>query len=142
MLSKKAKYAIKALVYLGHKEEDNSPVLISQIASDESIPQKFLEAILLTLKKEGVLDSKKGRGGGYFIVKPLEEVSFAEILRIFDGPIALLPCVTYDYYKQCDECKDEATCGIRKVFLQLRNITVKHLKDASILDVVLDERKS
>ncbi len=138
MLSKKAKYAIKALVYLGH-ENHKSPVLISQIAQNENIPQKFLEAILLTLKKEGILDSKKGRGGGYFVVKPLEEISFAEILRIFDGPIALLPCVTHDYYKQCEECKDEATCGIRKVFLQLRNITVKHLKDATIMNVVLDE---
>ncbi len=115
---------------------DDGPILISKISEDENIPQKFLEAILLELKKEGILNSKKGRGGGYFLIKELEEINLAEILRIFDGPIALLPCVTHDYYKRCEECKDEETCGIRKVFLELRNITVKHLKDSSLSKVV------
>jgi len=135
LLSKKAKYAINALVYIGHRMDDG-PILISKISEDENIPQKFLEAILLELKKEGILNSKKGRGGGYFLIKELEEINLAEILRIFDGPIALLPCVTHDYYKRCEECKDEETCGIRKVFLELRNITVKHLKDSSLSKVV------
>ena len=135
MLSKKAKYAINALVYLGHREE-SGPILISQISDEENIPQKFLEAILLTLKKEGILDSKKGRGGGYFLSKPTSEINMAEIIRIFDGPIALLPCVTHDYYKRCEECKDEASCGIRKVFLELRNITVEHLKVSSLDKVI------
>lgn len=115
---------------------DDGPILISKISEDENIPQKFLEAILLELKKEGILNSKKGRGGGYFLVKELEEINLADVLRIFDGPIALLPCVTHDYYKRCEECKDEETCGIRKVFLELRNITVKHLKDSSLSKVV------
>ena len=135
MLSKKAKYAINALVYLGHRIE-NGPILISQISEEENIPQKFLEAILLTLKKEGILESKKGRGGGYFLCKPSAEINLAEIIRIFDGPIALLPCVTHDYYKRCEDCKDEATCGIRKVFLELRNITVEHLKNSSLEKVI------
>lgn len=135
MLSKKAKYAINALVYIGHRSNDG-PILISKIAEDEKIPQKFLEAILLKLKKEQILNSKKGRGGGYFLVRDLDTINMADIIRIFDGPIALLPCVTHDYYKRCDECKDEATCGIRKVFLSLRNTTVQHLKEATLEKVV------
>ncbi len=136
MLSKKAKYAINALVYLGHRSDDG-PILISKIAEDENIPQKFLEAILLKLRKEQILNSKKGRGGGYFLTRDLSTINLAEIIRIFDGPLALLPCVTHDYYKKCEECKDEEKCGIRMVFLNLRNITVKHLKDATLEKVVL-----
>ena len=122
-------------MYLGHRSDDG-PILISKIAEDENIPQKFLEAILLKLKKEKILNSKKGRGGGYFLVKELDIINLADILRIFDGPIALLPCVTHDYYKRCEECKDEETCGIRKIFMDLRNITVKHLKESTLEKIV------
>jgi Rrf2 family protein len=140
MLSKKAKYGINALIYLAHRK-DKDPVPIHQIAESESIPSKFLESILLELKKAGILGSKKGPGGGYYLIKELQEVNLAEVMRLYDGPIALLPCVTYKYYERCEECKDEETCGIRDVFLQLRNETVELLKNSTLEDILLREGK-
>lgn len=135
MISKKTKYAINALVYLAQKPSQQ-PILISEIAEHEHIPQKFLEAILLDLKKDGILASKKGKGGGYFLLKSPNEVNMADVMRLFDGPIALLPCVTYKYYQKCDECTDEASCGIRSVFLEVRNQTVELLKKATLTEII------
>ncbi|MDP4663506.1 MAG: Rrf2 family transcriptional regulator [Salibacteraceae bacterium] len=135
MLSKKAKYAIHALIHLA-KLADDGPVLISTIAEKENIPHKFLEAILLDLKKDGILASKKGKGGGYYLLKHPDEVNMADVMRLFDGAIALLPCVTYKYYERCEECKDEETCGIRDVFLQVRNTTVEILKAATLSQII------
>lgn len=135
MISKKTKYAINALVYLAQKPSQQ-PILISEIAEHEHIPQKFLEAILLDLKKDGILASKKGKGGGYFLLKSPNEVNMADVMRLFDGPIALLPCVTYKYYQKCEECTDEASCGIRSVFLEVRNQTVDLLKKATLTEII------
>lgn len=135
MISRKTKYAINALVHLARRKE-NSPVLISDIARSENIPQKFLEAILLDLKRAGILASKKGRGGGYYLLKSPEQVNLAEVMRLFDGPIALLPCVTFMYYERCEECRDEASCGIRDVFLEVRNSTVELLKAATLDEII------
>lgn len=135
MLSKKAKYAIHALIYLA-KNQDEGPILISKIAEREKIPQKFLEAILLDLKKDGILGSKKGKGGGYYLIKHTDDVNMADIMRLFDGAIALLPCVTFKYYQRCDECQDEESCGIRNVFMQVRNATVEILKNASLTQII------
>ncbi|MCX2743546.1 Rrf2 family transcriptional regulator [Mangrovivirga sp. M17] len=139
MLSKKAKYAINALVFLA-KKKGEGPVQISHIAESEKIPQKFLEAILLDMKRAGILRSKKGKGGGYFLFKEPSEVNMAEVMRLFDGAIAFLPCVTYKYYERCEECKDEETCGIRDVFLNVRNATVELLKNATLEKII--ERES
>ncbi|PJF37527.1 MAG: transcriptional regulator, partial [Phototrophicales bacterium] len=95
---------------------EQGPILISQIAEAQNIPQKFLESILLDLKNAGILNSKKGKGGGYYLMRDPQEVNMADVMRLFDGAIAFLPCVTYKYYEHCEECKDEATCGIRDVF--------------------------
>ena len=135
MISKKAKYAIVALVHLA-KRPDNSPVVIREIAVAENIPQKFLEAILLDLRKAAILASRKGKGGGYYLLKSPKDINMADIMRLFDGPIALLPCVTHQYYERCEECKDEATCGIRDVFMKLRTVTVDLLKNASLAGIV------
>jgi Rrf2 family protein len=140
MISRKTKYALNALVHLT-KQRDKGPVLISQIAESEKIPQKFLEAILLDLKRAGILGSKKGKGGGYYLIKSPDLVSVADIMRLFDGPIALLPCVTYRYYEKCEECKDEETCGIRDAFLELRNTSVQMLKGNTLSDLILRENK-
>lgn len=138
MLSKKAKYAINALVYIS-KHKDDSPILAKDISESENIPYKFLEAILTDLKKAGILESKKGRSGGYFLSKRPDEINLAEIMRLIDGPIAMLSCVCYNQYKPCEECKDESKCGIRKVFLDLRNITVSYLKGTTIEDIIQRE---
>ncbi|WMN11366.1 Rrf2 family transcriptional regulator [Marivirga salinae] len=140
MISKKSKYAINALVHLGRKYGEG-PTLISTIAEEENIPQKFLEAILLDLKNDGILGSKKGKGGGYYLRKDPEEVNLAEILRLFDGAIALLPCVTFKFYERCEECKDEETCSIREAFLKVRNETVKIFKGQTLKGLLDREKK-
>ncbi len=136
MMSKKAKYAINAMVHLARKH-GQGPITIGVIAQEENIPQKFLEAILLELKNAGLLSSKKGKGGGYYMIKETSEVTMADIMRLMDGPIALLPCVSYKHYERCDECKDENTCSIRRVFFDVRNKTVDMLKEASLDKVIV-----
>ena len=141
MLSKKSKYAIHALVRLA-RDYERGPVLIGDISKEENIPKKFLEAILLDLKNAGILASKKGKGGGYYLCKKPDEVNIAEVYRLFDGPIALLPCVTYKYYRRCDECKDETTCGIRKVMQELRDNTVNLLKKTTLANIIEREEST
>ena len=138
MISKKAKYAIHALVKLA-REREKGPILISEISKEGNIPKKFLEAILLDLKRAGILNSKKGKGGGYYLIKKPEDVTMAEVLRLFDGALALLPCVTYKYYERCEECVDEQTCGIRRVMQQVRDETVRILKDSTLATVLASE---
>lgn len=140
MLSKKTKYAINALVYLA-KNNSGKPIPIGQISADQNIPHKFLEAILLDLKNARILNSKKGKSGGYSLNKEPKEVDMAEIMRLFDGAVALLPCVTYRFYERCEECIDEATCGIREVFLEIRNETVERLKLATLEDIINREER-
>lgn len=138
MLSKKTRYAIKALVVLG-KNFGEAPMQISKIASDEHIPKKFLEQILLDLRNAGLLYSKKGAGGGYGLVKDPAEIFVVQVLRLTGGPVALLPCVSLNFYQKCDECSSEATCGVRDVFLEVRNATLKILSETSIADVIRRE---
>ncbi|MGI8950541.1 MAG: RrF2 family transcriptional regulator [Chitinophagaceae bacterium] len=136
MLSKKTKYAINALVYLAREGKEGAPIQISKIAESEHIPRKFLEAILLDLRNAGILSSKKGKTGGYYLHLHPEQINIADVMRLFDGPIALLPCVAYKYYERCEECKDEATCGIRSVFSDVRNETVHMLKQATLAEIM------
>ncbi|MCF8256914.1 MAG: Rrf2 family transcriptional regulator [Flavobacteriales bacterium] len=140
MLSKKAKYAIMALVHLA-KRHGEGPVRISEIAEREHIPQKFLEAILLELRKEGMLTSRKGRSGGYALLRTPEDINLAQVMRLIDGPIASLPCATYKFYERCEECTDEERCGIRKVFLELRNESVRILKSATLANIIEKEKQ-
>jgi len=140
MLSKKAQYSILALVKLA-KEYNGGPILISHIARTENIPRKFLETILFDLKQMGILASKKGKGGGYFLIKKPEEINLADIIRHVDGAIALVPCATYKYYQPCQHCKDEMTCGIRSVIKDIRDETVNMLKKISLSDIIKREEK-
>jgi len=139
MLSKKCKYAIHALVHMGHQPEEK--FLIKEISEACSIPKKFLETILLDLNRAGILGSKQGKGGGYFLRKKIQEIDLAEVVRLFDGAIAYVPCATYKYYERCAECKDEVTCSIRHAFLAIRNETVEMLKQNTLEDLVKTERK-
>lgn len=140
MITKKSKYAIKALIYLA-KKKSNEPVLIEEISSEENIPKKFLEAILLELRKAGYLGSKKGKGGGYYLLKPADKINMAEVMRLFDGAIALVPCVAHKYYEACEECVDEITCPIREVFRVIREQTVATLKDNTFAVLLEKETK-
>lgn len=139
MLSKKCKYAIHALVHMGHQPEDK--FLIKEISAACRIPKKFLETILLDLKRAGILGSKQGKGGGYFLRRNIREVNLAEVVRLFDGAIAAVPCATHKYYEPCGECDDEETCSVRYAFLKIRNETVEMLKKDTIADLVKTEQK-
>lgn len=138
MLSKKTKYALHALTYLA-KKEDREPTLIVEIAERANIPRKFLEAILLDLKKQGILTSRMGKGGGYLLRMEPKDIRLSTVIRIFNGPIALLPCVSLNYYQACVECTDEKRCGLNKVFIDVRNETLRILENKSIQDIVDQE---
>jgi len=138
MLSKKTKYALHALTYLA-KKGNAEPTLILEISNSASIPRKFLESILLDLKKQGILASKMGKGGGYFLRHEPKDITISTIIRLFNGPIALLPCVSLNYYQPCDECKDEVACGLHKVMIDVRNETLRILENKSIQDIVDQE---
>jgi Rrf2 family protein len=135
MLSKKAKYALKALVYLGTHDK-RSPILIAEVATEERIPVKFLEAILRELKNAGILHSQKGRGGGYRLGRAAERISVGRVVRIMDGPLAPLPCVSETAYRRCEECDDENTCGIRVVMKRVRDETARILDGTTLRDLL------
>ncbi|MFC4232935.1 RrF2 family transcriptional regulator [Parasediminibacterium paludis] len=131
----KTQYAFKALMYLAQKDA-NGPVLIAEIADKKNIPLKFLENILLELKKAGVLDSKKGKGGGYFFNENPSKIKLARVMRLIDGPIALLPCVSINFYQQCKNC-DEKTCGLSEVMKEVRDATLSILENKTVADISL-----
>jgi Rrf2 family protein len=135
MLSRKAKYGLKAMLRLATTRE-SGPMLVSDLAATESIPKKFLEQILLELKHRGLLQSKKGKGGGYMLTRPSCAISMGEVIRALDGPIAPIPCVSQTAYVKCDECEDERTCGIRMVMKRVRDATVEILESSNLADVV------
>ncbi len=140
MLSKKTKYAIKALLHLA-KNYGEGPILIGHLSEKEKIPKKFLETILLDLRKQGILGSKIGVGGGYYLIKKPNEVFLSQVLRSIDGPIALIPCVSINFYERCDDCKDEAVCGIRDVMKDVREATLKIFSGTTLQDIIKREQR-
>ena len=133
MLSRRAQYAFRALTYLVDKFEEG-PVLISEIAKKKKIPLKFLENILLELKKAEVLESKKGKGGGYYIKNNPAETTIAAVIRIVDGPIAMLPCVSLNFYEKCKNC-DERNCGLHELMEHVRDATLNILENKTLQDL-------
>jgi Rrf2 family protein len=136
MISKKAKYALKALKFLSERFELKKPVLISEIAEHEQIPKKFLEAILLELRNNGILHSQKGKGGGYMLRTGPESISFAKILRIVDGPIAPILCVSLNFYGKCDDCVDELECKLRSILTKVRDANLNVYENTSLKDML------
>lgn len=134
MLSKKTRYAFQALIYLAERH-DKGPVLIEEISEQRKISKKFLENILLELRNMGVLGSKKGKGGGYYLIKEPSSIPLIKIIRMLDGPIALLPCVSLNYYEKCEEC-DEKTCSLRTVMTEVRDQTLKILEERTLADIM------
>ncbi len=141
MLSKKTKYAFHALLYLAKNASNDNPALIVEIAQETSAPRKFLENILLELKNGGFLASKKGKGGGYFLLKSPKDINLVQIIRLLDGAIALLPCASLNYYQPCEECKDENICGIRDIFIEIRNKTLEILGGNTLWDILQKEER-
>ena len=134
MLSKKSQYAFKALAYLTEKYNEG-PVLIAEISKKKKIPLKFLENILLELKRADILDSKKGKGGGYFLKKSPEKIKVATIIRLVNGPIAMLPCVSLYFYERCKNC-NEKHCGLHDMMIEVRDATLGIVENRTLKDLV------
>jgi len=134
VLSNKSKYGLKALLALAH-ETGRGPVLVSDLAGRDAIPKKFLEAILLELKRHGIVESRKGKGGGYFLRRPADDVTFGEVIRVLEGPLAAVPCVSQTAYMKCAECVDEQTCGVRLAMKEVRDATARILDNTTLADV-------
>lgn len=141
MISKKTKYGLKALIYLANNPPDQV-VLIADLAQQENIPKKFLEAILLELKNNGLLQSRKGKGGGYSLGRRPQEITLGQVVRILNGPLAPVSCVSQSAYKRCDECKDEKNCGIRLVMKEVRDAMSEILDRTTLTDVICKMQES
>lgn len=137
MLTQKGKYAIKALVFLAEKDQ---LVKTQTIADGARIPKKFLEAILIELKNHGLVSSKQGAGGGYYLSKNPSAITLADVYRIFEGPVALLQCASLKFYKPCDDCVDVKTCHLRKAMVQVRDHNFKIMECLTIQKIADDER--
>ena len=132
MLSRKTKYGLKALTFLARRE-NRSPVQIAEIARHEQISQKFLESILLSLRKNGYLGSRKGKGGGYYLIK---EIPMTGVMRVLEGPIAMVPCVSLNFYEPCADCPDEATCSVHRLMLQVRDSALEVYRNNTLADII------
>ncbi|MSN24900.1 MAG: Rrf2 family transcriptional regulator [Geobacter sp.] len=135
MLSKKTKYALKALTYLAHQPADE-PVLISELAREEDIPRKFLEAILLTLKNSGILHSKIGKGGGYFLAREARHITIGSIIKVLEGGYAPVQCLNETASQGCDECGEPSSCGIRLVMSDVMQAMAAVLETTTLADMI------
>ena len=134
MLSRRSKYGLKALLMLA-REAGRGPVLVSTLAEHDAIPKKFLEAILLDLNRHGLVQSKKGKGGGYFLRRPPDQIMCGEVIRALEGPLALVPCVSQTAYARCIDCVDEDRCGVRAAMQDVRDATARILDHTSLADI-------
>jgi Rrf2 family protein len=140
MISNRCKYALKALIYIARQDKDKS-ILSSEISKDENIPKKFLENILRDLKNAQFLTSRRGAKGGYRLNKDPNKVTLIEVIRLMDGPIALLPCVSIMYHQPCDTCEVEDTCTIRDVFIEVRDATLEIYRKTTLASLAKKKNK-
>lgn len=144
MLSNRTKYGIKALLAI-YRDKSEAPMHIHDIAKNNNIPQKFLELIMLDLKKTGVIDSKRGKGGGYYLVEDPEKIKIGSIIRAFEGPLALLPCASASNFKPCKDCTDVDACSLRYLMMEVREQTAHILDQTSLVDLsakgIFDDEK-
>jgi Rrf2 family protein len=138
MISQKAKYALRALIALA-KAQKGLALSAGSIAETQKIPKKFLEQILLDLTRHGILTSRRGKEGGYLMLKQPQEVTFGEVLRYIDGPLAPLPCLSKVAYRRCADCPNEGACEIRKVFAGVAAATRDVLDGTSLLNAISEQ---
>src|SRR5215813_4351073 len=135
MLSQEARYALRALYVLAARPQ-GSTAMIAEIADEARAPRKFLEQILLELKKRGIVHSHRGKHGGYGLGRPADKISFAEVIRVIDGPLALAPCASVTAYRRCDDCIDEASCTLHRVLVAVRRATADILENRTLIEAV------
>ena len=131
MLAQKTRYALRSLLYLA-EEQDGAPVQLARIAQTQRVPPKYLELIMLDLKKAGFVKSTRGPKGGYRLARAPDEISFGDVVRVMEGPIALVSCASVNFYEPCGDCHDEASCAIRRAFGIVRDRTTQFLDGISL----------
>jgi Rrf2 family protein len=141
MISQKTRYALRALLYLVELGK-GSPVQLATIAETQQVPRKYLELIMLDLKRAGIVTSVRGPAGGYRLARTPEEISFGEVIRVLDGPIALVPCASVNFYSKCGDCHDEETCAIRRVLTVVRDESARILENTSLADAAGQEQQA
>jgi Rrf2 family protein len=134
MLSQRGRYALKAMIHLARNAE--GPRQVSTIAAEETIPRKFLEAIMSEMRKAGLVESARGKFGGYRLARPADLITFAQIIRVTDGALALIPCASQNFYERCDDCPDEAACALRRVVARVRNEVSEVLDRTTLADAL------
>jgi len=139
MISQKAKYALRALVALARTQD--ASLATSEIAKQQRIPRKFLEQILLDMKREGFVQSRRGKLGGYALLRPADTITFGQVLRLIDGPIAPLPCLSRIAYRRCVDCQNESACEVRRVFARVAQSARAVLDETTIADAISDPRR-
>jgi Rrf2 family protein len=140
MLSSKAKYALRAAVYLAERQRDDSWTLAAEIAEAEDIPKKFLEAILVELRDHGIVDSRRGRSGGHRLARPPARIAAGDVIRVIDGPLALTPCASRTRFGACADCVDPAICALQPVLLRARDAVAAVLDGCSLARLERDRR--
>ncbi len=136
MWNKKTKYALKALSFIGQYYDSDRRILAKEIAESHHISVKFLEAILLELRNAGILGSRKGKGGGYYLLRSPEDIPLSKVIRLTDGPISMLPCTSLFFYERCADCEDEEDCKIRETALAIRDSTLAILDSKTLADMI------
>ena len=135
MLSQRCRYALKAMLNLARDTSGQSKQ-VSVLASEENIPRKFLESIMSEMRQHGMVESARGKTGGYRLSRPAELITFGDIMRHIDGPLALLACVSQNFYKRCDDCHDEKTCELRRVMSRVRREASDILDRTTLADAI------
>jgi Rrf2 family protein len=139
MLTQRSRYALRAMLYLAEMPAGHAPVPMGRIAEAAKVPRKFLELILADLREAGFLLSTRGKAGGYTLARPNHLISLGEIIRVIEGPLALVPCVSRTAYKRCTDCRDEASCAIRHAMARVRDETARILDGTSLADATAEE---
>jgi Rrf2 family protein len=140
MLTQRSKYALRAMLMLAGQPTEKL-LLVSEISTARKVPRKFLEQILLALKQHGLLESQRGKSGGYRLARTADRITFGEIIRITDGPLAMIACASLTGYRACDDCEDEKTCAIRKTLRSVRDATAAILDTVTLAEALKLERK-
>ena len=139
MLTQRSRYALRAMLFLAEAPAGTPPIPMTRIAAEARVPRKFLELILADLREAGFLLSTRGKMGGYTLARATHLISLGEIIRVIEGPLALVPCVSRTAYRACGDCRDEATCAIRHVMMRVRDETARILDGTSLADAAVEE---
>jgi len=139
MLTQRSRYALRAMLFIAEAPAGSGPIPMTRIAAEATVPRKFLELILADLRDAGLLYSTRGKMGGYRLARPTHLISLGEVIRVIEGPLALVPCVSRTAYRRCLDCKSEAACAIRHAMMRVRDETARILDGTSLADAVAEE---